>query len=149
MPTMSLYGIFFDLTRLEMQLWDRVDMGLRAATDVPLGRFEALLVMRRLGPCRIQDISRELSLTVGGTSKLVDRLESTGLCTRTANPDDRRSSLITLSDQALPLLQEGEAVIESTLEVLLGGNIPVAELKLLGKQLHALRITGEPSTREA
>jgi DNA-binding MarR family transcriptional regulator len=142
---MSLYGIFYDLTRLEMQLWNRVDTALRATVDVPLGRFEALLVMRRLGPCRIQDVSRELSLTVGGTSKLVDRLEASGLCTRTANPDDRRSSLITLTDDAAPLLTQGEVVIESTLAALLGTTLPVEELTALGAQLHRLREAGEPA----
>jgi DNA-binding MarR family transcriptional regulator len=144
---MNLYEIFYDLTRLEMQLWDRVDAALRDAIDVPLGRFEALLVLRRLGPCRIQDISRELSLTVGGTSKLIDRLEATGLCTRTANPDDRRSSLITLTDQALPLLDDGEAVIESTLAALLGTTLPAEELTNLGTQLHRLRDAGESAAR--
>jgi DNA-binding MarR family transcriptional regulator len=142
---MSLYGIFYDLTRLEMQLWDRVDTALRAAVDVPLGRFEALLVMRRLGPCRIQDVSRELSLTVGGTSKLVDRLEATGLCARAANPDDRRSSLITLTDRALPLVEDGEAVIESTLRTLLGATLPAKDLTALGAQLHRLRHAGQPA----
>ena len=45
----SLYDVFFDLTRTEMQLWDHIDDALRAEIDVPLGRFEALLVLRRLG----------------------------------------------------------------------------------------------------
>jgi hypothetical protein len=43
------------------------------------------------------DIAEELSLTVGGTSKLVDRIEAAGHCVRRANPDDRRSSIIELT----------------------------------------------------
>ncbi|MGK5691978.1 MarR family transcriptional regulator [Streptomyces sp. URMC 128] len=39
--------------------------------------FEVLhLLLRRPGP-RIQDIAEEFSITVGGTSKVVDRLEAT------------------------------------------------------------------------
>ncbi|WP_158548137.1 MarR family winged helix-turn-helix transcriptional regulator [Desertihabitans brevis] len=136
---MKLYDIFFDLTRLEMQLWDQVDTALRAATGVPLGRFEALLVLRRLGPSRVQDLSRELSLTVGGTSKLVDRLEAAGLCTRTANPADRRSSVITLTAAAQPLLDTGEAVITSTLETALGAHLSPDDLTSLAGHLQQLR----------
>lgn len=62
---MSLYDVFSDLTRLETRLWDRVDASLRAEIEVPLGRFEAMLVMRRLGPCRVVDMAEALAITVG------------------------------------------------------------------------------------
>ena len=79
----SRYEVFFNLTRLEIELWERVDQALRAECGVPLGRLEALLVLDRLGPCRVQDVSRELAITVGGTSKLIDRVEASGHCRRT------------------------------------------------------------------
>lgn len=136
---MSLYDVFFDLTRVEIHLWDRIDEALRAEIDVPLGRFEALLVLRRLGPCRVLDVSRELALTVGGTSKLVDKLETTGLCLRTPNPDDRRSSLITLHETAPAVLDRGEAVIEDTLRAHLGAHLGDDEVAALRVTLRALR----------
>jgi DNA-binding MarR family transcriptional regulator len=136
---MGLYDVFFDLTRVEMHLWDRIDEALRDAIDVPLGRFEALLVMRRLGPCRILDVSRELALTVGGTSKLVDKLESTGFCARTPNPEDRRSSLIALTDGGRIAVDDGETVIESTLQSLLGAHLEADDVADLRRQLRALR----------
>ncbi|WP_114558427.1 MarR family winged helix-turn-helix transcriptional regulator [Desertihabitans aurantiacus] len=138
---MKLYDVFFDLTRLEMQLWDQVDTAVRAATGVPLGRFEALLVLHRLGPSRVQDLSRELSLTVGGTSKLVDRLEAAGLCTRTANPADRRSSVITLTAAAQPLLEDGEAAITTSLETALRAHSNLDDLSSFARQLQQLRRT--------
>jgi DNA-binding MarR family transcriptional regulator len=136
---MRLYDVFFDLTRVEMHLWDALEGALRAEIDVPLGRFEALLVMRRLGPCRVLDVSQELALSVGGTSKLIDKLETTGLCLRTPNPDDRRSSLITLSDDAFGIIDRGEAVIESTLRTRLGGHLSDDEIAALRSALRALR----------
>lgn len=140
---MTLYEVFYDLTRLEIHLWDRVDVDLRAEIDVPLGRFEAMLVMSRLGTCRIQDISEALSVTVGGTSKLVDRIEEAGNCTRSPNPDDRRSSLITLAPKALPLLERGKAVIESTLEATLGMHLSDDGIGSLRDQLRTLRLANE------
>lgn len=141
---MVFYDMFFDLTRLEMDLWSRVDEALRAEINVPLGRFEAMLVMRRLGPCRILDVSHELSVTVGGTSKLVDRIEEAGHCVRTMNPDDRRSSLITLVEDARITLERGEAVIESTLRELLGTQLTDDQAQILRRQLRALRDAGDP-----
>jgi DNA-binding MarR family transcriptional regulator len=136
---MSLYDVFFDLTRVEMHLWDALEGALRAEIDVPLGRFEALLVMRRLGPCRVLDVSQELALSVGGTSKLIDKLETTGLCLRTPNPDDRRSSLITLSEDAFGVIDRGEAVIESALRARLGAHLSDDEIAALRSALRALR----------
>lgn len=146
---MSLYDVFFDLTRAEMHLWDHIDDALRAEIDVPLGRFEALLVLRRLGPCRILDVSRELALTVGGTSKLIDKLETTGLCLRAPNPDDRRSSLITLAETAPTVIDRGEAVIETTLRSHLDAHLTADEITALRGALRALRrATNEPSLPE-
>jgi DNA-binding MarR family transcriptional regulator len=139
---MGLYDVFFDLTRLEIHLWDQVDEALRAEINIPLGRFEAMLVMRRLGPCRIQDVSRELSVTVGGTSKLVDRLEESGFCARTPHPDDRRSSLISLTGDAQGVLDRGNVVLESILQSTLTAHLADDEIRTLRKHLRKLRRDG-------
>ena len=39
-----------------------------------------------------------LMLTSSGTTKRLDRLEQAGLITRAPDPDDRRGTLITLTD---------------------------------------------------
>ena len=140
---MGLYEMFFDLTRLEIHLWERVDQALRDECGITLGRVEALLVLRRLGTCRVQDISRELSVTAGGTSKLVDRLEESGFCRRSPNPEDRRSSLISLTAAAGPVIDRAEAVIDSELQAALGAHLADGERETLGTQLGRLRrLTG-------
>ena len=136
---MSLYQTFFDLTRLQMHLWDRVDKALRQQCGVTLARVEALLVVLRLGTCRVQDISRELSVTVGGTSKLIDRLEASGYCTRTPNPEDGRSSLVALTPAAAPLAERAQTVIERELQSALGDHTIDEELQQLGRQVGRLR----------
>ncbi len=142
---MNLYEVFFDLTRLEIQLWDQIDQALLEECGITLGRVEAMLVMRRLGTCRVQDVSRELLVTVGGTSKLVDRIEASGYCTRTPNPDDRRSSLITLTPAAEPLLSRAETVIETTLRATLGEHLAEDEIQTFGSQLGRLRRLIDPT----
>lgn len=89
--------LFHDVIRFETELWNAVDERLDTDVGLPLRWFEPMMIMDRLEGCRVHDIADELSITVGGTSKLVDRIEAAGLCTRGPNPDDRRSSLISLT----------------------------------------------------
>ena len=93
----GLTRLFSELVRLETELWDAVERRLRADHDLPLPNFEFMEVISRTPNCRVQDIAAEISITIGGTSKIVDRIEAAGHCTRRANPDDRRSSIIELT----------------------------------------------------
>jgi DNA-binding MarR family transcriptional regulator len=88
-----------DLIRLEIALWDRVDTRLRESHDLPLAFFEPLLLISRApgGRMRVGDLARALRITVGGTSKLVDRIERAGLIAREPDPEDRRASRVSLT----------------------------------------------------
>jgi DNA-binding MarR family transcriptional regulator len=88
-----------DLIRLEILLWERIDTRLRAEHDLPLSFFESLYLIggSRNGGLRIGDLARALRVTVGGTSKLADRIERAGLIRREPDPDDRRASRIVLT----------------------------------------------------
>jgi DNA-binding MarR family transcriptional regulator len=77
-------------------------------------------VIARHGRCRVYDIAEELSMTVGGTSKLIDRIEAAGHCTRTPNRADRRSSIIELSPAGQQLLAGATAPFEDELRKQLG-----------------------------
>jgi DNA-binding MarR family transcriptional regulator len=46
---------------------------------------------------RVGDLARALRITVGGTSKLVDRIERAGLIAREPDPEDRRASRVSLT----------------------------------------------------
>jgi DNA-binding MarR family transcriptional regulator len=88
-----------DLIRLEIALWDRVDARLREAHELPLAFFEPLHLISRAreDSMRVGDLARGLRITVGGTSKLVDRIERAGLIAREPDPDDRRASRVALT----------------------------------------------------
>ena len=136
---MNRYQVFFNLTRLEIQLWDLVDKALREQCEIPLGRFEAMLVLDKMGPCRIQEISEQLVITVGGASKLIDRVEASGYCVRTPNPDDRRSSLVSLTPEAQPVIEHAMSVIERTLQDVFDEEFTATQLQAFGQQLLDLR----------
>ena len=78
----DLPALFNQLIRLETELWNAVDARLRADFDLPLSRLEPMQVIARRLSCRVYDIADQLSITIGGTSKLVDRIEAAGYCVR-------------------------------------------------------------------
>ena len=100
-PASGVDGVAWttDLIRLEIALWDRVDARLRESHELPLAFFEPLhLISRaRANRMRVGDLARGLRITVGGTSKLVDRIERAGLIAREPDPDDRRASRVALT----------------------------------------------------
>lgn len=115
--TRSLYPLFSELTRLETELWDGLDNTLRKEHGLPMSRFEPMAVMDRLGACRVLDVATALAISVGGTSKLIDRIEKSGYCRRRNNPDDRRSSLIELTAEGRTILERARKTVDAELEL--------------------------------
>jgi DNA-binding MarR family transcriptional regulator len=111
----DLEWVFSELVRLETELWNAVDARLRTDFDLPLSRYEPMRVMERRGLCRVNDIATELVITVGGTSKLVDRIEASGHCQRRSNPEDGRSSIIELTPAGTRLLAKASVALEDEL----------------------------------
>ena len=138
----DLPALFHELIRFETELWNAVDARLRADCDLPLSRYEPMRVISRRSPCRVQDIADELSITVGGASKLVDRIQAAGHCRRRPHPDDKRSSLIELTPAGRQMLTAATAAFEDELHNRLGEALPAASLQQFGITLAALRSAG-------
>jgi DNA-binding MarR family transcriptional regulator len=112
-----------DLIRLEIALWDRVDARLQESHELPLAFFESLLFISRTprGSMRVGDLAGALRVTVGGTSKLVDRIERAGLIAREPDPDDRRASRVVLTTAGKRKLTAALKTYESEVGSILGG----------------------------
>jgi DNA-binding MarR family transcriptional regulator len=138
----DLKQLYRELVSLEIELWNGIEARLRAEYDLPLTSFEVLhLLLRRPGP-RIQDIAEEFSITVGGTSKVVDRLETAGLCERRANPNDRRSSIVELTAAGRKLVTGALKVFEEELELRIGSVISERSVREVTAALSTLRTAG-------
>jgi len=145
----DLLTVFGDLVRLEIDLWNAVDTRLRHDHGLPLSRFEPLQVIGRRRTCRVQDIADDLVISVGGTSKLVDRIETAGLCHRLANPDDGRSSLIELTQAGRELLAVASRTAEDELQVRIGATLTVPAARNLIATLKALREANRAALTDA
>ncbi len=151
-PDINLRFLFSELVRLETELWNAVEARLRADFGVTLPVFEFLQVISRTPACRVHDIAAELSITVGGTSKVVDRVEASGYCVRSANPGDRRSSIITLTPAGKRLLPKLTAAVDDELRSRLSAGVPDRSLVQLTKTLTRLRASvraGETAEKSA
>lgn len=135
----DLKALFSELVRLETELWDAVEERLKKDHGVNLPTFEFVQVISRVRDCRVQDIAAELSITVGGTSKIVDRIEAAGLCARRANPSDRRSSIIELTPAGKRLASRAGATVDDELRRRIGTAMPERSLAQFTRTLTKLR----------
>ncbi|MFI6624625.1 MarR family winged helix-turn-helix transcriptional regulator [Streptomyces sp. NPDC050528] len=141
---MDLRQVFDDLVRFETDLWNGIDARLRQDCDVTLGGLNVMLVVERAGSCRVNDIAAALSITVGGASQAVDRLEKLGHCTRRPHPADRRSSIVELTAAGRELVAQAGPVFDRELATRLAGPLPDTVLGHLAHALAVLRASTPP-----
>jgi DNA-binding MarR family transcriptional regulator len=134
--------LFRDLIGFETELWNAVDSSLRAKHDLPLTWFDVLHLLVQRGGCRVQDMADEFAITVGGASKVVDRIEAAGYCQRRANPGDRRSSLVEPTPAGRQVLEQAMKLFEDELQLRIGSVMPEPELEEFAATLARLRTAG-------
>jgi DNA-binding MarR family transcriptional regulator len=99
-------------------LTERVQRALTAADLPPLSWFEVLWAVRRspTGRPRMSELAEWLTLSRGGITKLVDRLQDAGYLERVSCAEDRRSLQAELTPAGEKMLEEMRAVYEAELE---------------------------------
>jgi DNA-binding MarR family transcriptional regulator len=102
----SPIGVVGRISRLARELEQRLEPVYREHGLEP-GWHDVLATLRRIGPpyrLRPSDFTGALMLTSSGTTKRLDRLEQAGLITREPDREDRRGTLITLTDAGRELI---------------------------------------------
>ena len=122
-----------DLIRLEIALWDRIDTRLKKEHDLSLAFFESLYFIghSRDGSLRVGDLARALRITVGATSKLVDRIEAAGLIRRKLDAADRRACRVALTDAGRHTLADASTTYEAELARVLDATLSTDEQQRL------------------
>src|SRR3954449_2978953 len=99
-------GIVGRVSRLARELEARLEPVYKAHGLEP-GWHDVLATLRRSGPpfrLRPTDLTNASMLTSSGTTKRLDKLEQAGLIARSPDPEDRRGTLITLTDTGRELI---------------------------------------------
>ena len=118
-----------DLIGLEIVLWDRINHRLKEDYDLSLAFFETLFFIGQApdASLRVGDLARALRITVGATSKLVDRVEHAGLIRRELDADDRRASRVALTEAGRDVLARASKTYEAELGTVLDATLSVDE----------------------
>jgi len=139
----DLIDVFADLVRYETRLYNALGERLRAEHGLTTAQFEFLRIIGGRDRCRVNDLAHEIAITVGATSKAVDRLEAAGWVLRRPNPDNRRSSFIVLTTQGRQLLDAAAATFRNELGTWLADPLPAPSLEHLASTVAVLRQTME------
>ena len=67
--------------------------------------WQLLFSVARFGSCQLADITRQTSIDPAHGSRAVSSLEAKGLISRCENPDDKRSKLISLTDDGVAVFE--------------------------------------------
>lgn len=99
-------------------LTDRIQRALAASDLPPLSWFELLSAVKRspTGLPRMSELADWLTLSRGGITKLVDRLERAGYIERVSSARDRRALQAKLTGAGEEMLEEMQLVYEAELE---------------------------------
>jgi DNA-binding MarR family transcriptional regulator len=89
------------LFRYEIRRFLDFSKQLLDVEGLPPVQYQAILAVKaRRGEMSISDLARELLIQANTAVELVSRLQTAGLVTRTASPDDRRRILLALTPRA-------------------------------------------------
>jgi DNA-binding MarR family transcriptional regulator len=93
---------------------------------------QCINLLEMLGPVTPGKLAEHTSLTTGGVTVMLDRLEKAGFVKREPNPNDRRSVLVRVNPKKLKRIQARYAGINERLEAFLS-ETPEAELRAVAK----------------
>jgi DNA-binding MarR family transcriptional regulator len=75
-----------------------------APWDITPSHLRALRVLMRRGVMRLSELSDHLHIAARSTTEVVDALETRGLVERRPDPDDRRATLVALTEDGASVL---------------------------------------------
>lgn len=86
--------------------------------EITASQAKVLFQIDNLHHYRPSDIGKMLNVDKSSITRMVDRLLLKGLITRAADPDDRRSCLLALTEKGAQLIAEAKPVVHGALDQL-------------------------------
>lgn len=125
----------------------RRNQAVFAPLGIKGGEYSALSALRRSGsPYELSpsQMSEHLMVTSGGLSLMLDRLERAGLVRRRPHPEDRRSVLVSLTDDGLRTIDEAMTA-HASVELDIVSGLSARDRSQLAGLLAKLLRSNEPS----
>ncbi len=144
---LTAFGRLLEVTtRLERQLGRR----LEEDCALPHPWFEVLLRLARAPDAEIAigQLGRQVLLTSGGITRLVDRMVEAGLVTRQPCPTDRRVQWVRPTPEGLRRVASAAAVHAANIDEHLNRRLTAPELRTLLGLLDKLSAPSAPSSSQ-
>ena len=106
---------FYGLLQVNAHIVERVGAAMERETGLPPTWFEVLANLSK-GPLRMSDLAACLTLSRGGATRLVARMEEEGLVVREVPKTDRRATYARLTDKGLEALHKAKPVHFATVQ---------------------------------
>ena len=136
----ALISTFGRLVEVQGRLERRLGGDLEARCGLPPAWFEVLIRLARSadGQLTMGALAEQVTLTTGGVTRLVDRMEAAGLVERLPCRTDRRVSYAAITDAGRAKLDDAAEVHASNLRTVFDG-FSATELATLDTLLDRLR----------
>ena len=136
----ALISTFGRLVEVQSRLERRLGADLEARCGLPHAWFEVLLRLARSddGQLMMSALAEQVTLTNGGITRLVDRMEAAGLVERRPCRSDRRVSYAAITPGGRRKLTEAADVHAANLRTVFAG-FSERELRVLDRLLDRLR----------
>jgi len=112
---------FSRLLILAARRWSTfIDEAIREKTGQPRARWQTLAALAFSdGPIATIELAERMGVQWPSLIRTLNELEAEGLIERRINPDDKRSRLVTITDNGLAVFREVKAVLDPTRAALL------------------------------
>ena len=110
----------FLITGVRNAIWSSIERELQPL-GITAAQFVVFNSIAKGRGCTIGELCRVLGYDSGAMTRLLDRIEKKGLVRRVANPDDRRSYLIELTEQSAALVPKARRQVQAVFGELLHG----------------------------
>jgi DNA-binding MarR family transcriptional regulator len=101
---------WLDLVRTYTGLWDRIESDMRRRNGLTMARYDVLAHLRMAGgSLGLTELASAIVLSPSGLSKLLDRMEASGLIRREPDPDDARAAYAKITSRGLEQVEMARA----------------------------------------
>ena len=95
------------LLRTHARLWDELEAQVRRDHGLTIARYDVLAHVEMAGGrLRLSELASTIVLSPSGLSKLLDRMEDSGLIRRAPDPGDARSTFATITPRGRALVKK-------------------------------------------
>ncbi|OHU29406.1 MarR family winged helix-turn-helix transcriptional regulator [Mycobacteroides chelonae] len=119
---------------------------MRAQHGLTLKEFEAMLHISLNGdrPILQKDLAQQVTLSTGGITRMLDRLESAGLVARNCYDNDRRGNAISLTPAGREKFDDMNASHEHDIQTYFGAHLTAEELRTIIRVMNKVRDQSTP-----